>query len=52
MSKAGITSAWYLLVNVHEFTSLSLLIDKKAVGIILLVCLNFHDLDFASRQAL
>lgn len=38
----------------QEFTSLSdwIASDKKAVGIIFLVCLNFHELDFASRQAL
>lgn len=27
-------------------------LDKQAVGIILLVCLNFHDLDFTCRQTL
>jgi len=56
MSKAGILNAWYLLVNMHELTSLCILawiaFEKKAVGVILLIYLNFHDLDFASRKTL
>lgn len=38
----------------HGFSSISdwIAFDNKAVGIILLAGLNFHELDFASGQAL